>query len=485
MGRKQFENFVKGEYVAQHKQRLFHGYARAADKPEALGDLRYIGLGGARGPGKSHAIMAQVFLDDCQRQPNLKVLFLRKIQRTAAESFEDLISRILQKTPHHYISSKGRVDFPNGSRVLIGGYRSSSEIMKYIGIEYDIIVIEECTLLDYEQFQKVDGSLRTSLPGWRPRMYVSTNPGNIGHQWFYKMFVEPSRKGDERETRFIECNWKDNAFLDVDYKEYLRKLQGDLGRQWRDGDWDAFGGKGFPGFSLLSIFEGGNVCKPFQIPDNYPIWRGVDSGYANPFCTLFGALEPHTSRLYIISELYQAGLSDEQQAKMIVVNTPPYWDIRTTFADPAMFAENKPGLTAEDGRTKSSAKIYGLNGVPVVRGDNNRKMGKRKVERFIEPLPDGIAGLVIFDTCTHLIEQLNTLTTKNNDPEDVDTRQEDHAFDTLKYLMTRVDFPERTEYELKFLQHKKRMYSMMGLKEDEIPRPLEHRNKKIMESEFF
>jgi len=51
------------------KQLLFHAACRACDHPDGP---TQIGFGGARGGAKSHAMLAQIALDDCQRQPNLK-----------------------------------------------------------------------------------------------------------------------------------------------------------------------------------------------------------------------------------------------------------------------------------------------------------------------------------------------------------------------------------------------------------------------------
>ena len=48
------------------------------------------------------------------------------------------------------------------------------------------------------------------------------------------------------------------------------------------------------------------------------------------------------------------------------------------------------------------------------------------------------AGLEIFDNCTNLIAQLPTLPLDKNNPEDVNTKAEDHLYDALRYgIMTR------------------------------------------------
>ena len=59
----QTESFIKAGYIPWVWQWEFHSAAREADIPGGPVD---IGVGGARGPGKSHAVMSQVGIDDCQ-----------------------------------------------------------------------------------------------------------------------------------------------------------------------------------------------------------------------------------------------------------------------------------------------------------------------------------------------------------------------------------------------------------------------------------
>lgn len=77
--RDQVERFVKAGYVAQPHQLQLHALARSCDLPDGP---EMIGFGGSRGPGKTHATLAQVGLDDCQRVDGLKFLFLRKVAKS-------------------------------------------------------------------------------------------------------------------------------------------------------------------------------------------------------------------------------------------------------------------------------------------------------------------------------------------------------------------------------------------------------------------
>jgi hypothetical protein len=118
---------------------------------------------------------------------------------------------------------------------------------------------------------------------------------------------------------------------------------------------------------------------------------------------------------------------------MILDMTPPGERITITYADPAMWAsKNMQGIVT------STADEYASEGVPLTRADNDRLSGKRKVDRLLEPLPDGLPGLQVLDRCTNLIRTLSTLVYDDVHTEDVDTDQEDHAYDALKYGLTQA-----------------------------------------------
>lgn len=421
MPRDQIDRFVKSGIVILPRMMAFHAASREADKE---GGPDEIAMGGSRGPGKSFTSMAQVGIDDCQRVPGLKVLFLRKVMKSAAESLDDLTRKVFQFIPHS--STADGVEFPNGSRILIGGYKDVRDIDKYLGIEYDVIVIEEATQLTEDKKDKIRGSLRTTKANWRARMYLTTNADGIGLAWFKKTYVLPQREKREQWTRFFDVSYKDNPFLKADYIRWLEGLKGSLGKAWRDADWDAFAGMAFPMWNYER-----HVMDPFEIPESWFKWRAVDEGTANPFCCLWAARDPASGRIYVYREAYQAELTSTRQADLINEMTLPNEKIAFTFADPAMWARKNMG-----NQVYTSFDQYKDRGVYLTRADNDRLSGKRKVDDVLSDLPDGEPGMVIFSNVVYLIEQLSTLARDNLNPEDVDTQQEDHAYDTARYLLT-------------------------------------------------
>lgn len=422
----QVQNFLAGGYVALSKALPFHAFARQADLANGP---TMIALGGARGPGKTHQTFAQAALDDCQRFAGLKVLFLRKIAKNAKESFDDLITKILVTIPYDYARSNNLLNFPNGSMIVLGGFQNDADIDKYIGIEYDEIVIEEATTLSERKLDMIRGSLRTTKPGWRARAYLTTNPGGIGHTYFKNKFVMPYRQGNQSNTRFIPSNYKDNPFLSPEYVQYLEELPGALGRAWRDGDWDTFEGMAFPNWDHTK-----HAVDPFPIPAHWPKWRAVDWGYSAPFACYWFARNPDNQRIYVYRELYAKGLTDVTQARLIKDNTPNDEMIKATFMDPAMWTRNRQN----ESQVWSTADTYTKEGIFPTKADNDRLSGKRKFDRLLGDLADGLPGIQFFSTCFNAIRTIPELIFDNLRPEDVDTTLEDHAFDAVKYGLTDI-----------------------------------------------
>ena len=270
----QLMRFMEAGYFPLPHQLKFHGYARQADKYGAVDILQ----GGGRGGAKSHALFAQIALDDCQRRAGLRTLILRKSGKAAKEQVNALREKLLLHISHQYREREGYFKFPNGSSIQIGHYRKPSDIDEYLGIEYDIISIEEVVTLPTEYRQKALGSRRTSRNDWRPRSYYATNPGGVSHGDLRREFYLPWKHKKESETRYVHSTYEDNPFVDAGYQIYLEKLSGTLGKFWRDGDWDAVAG------AYFSHFDSDLHIKPFSpktFGNSGQMYLSYDHGYSH------------------------------------------------------------------------------------------------------------------------------------------------------------------------------------------------------------
>jgi phage terminase large subunit len=428
--RDQVERFLQAGYVPLVKMWKFHAAARLADdRSKGISDIM---LDGTRGSAKSHAIIAQVGLDDCQRFPGLKVLFLRLTQKAAGESFDDLISRVLHGIPHEQNTEK--VTFPNGSRIIIGGYKDERDIDKYVGIEYDCIVLEEATQITGDKYEKLLGSRRTSKADWVPRVYLSTNPGDIGHVYFKERFVTPQEEHRETFTRRFFASYKDNPFINPEYATYLESLTGDLAKAWTQGDWSIFAGQAFSQFKYSL-----HVIPPFEIPAGWAKWRAIDWGSAAPFTCGWFTRDPDNGRLYIYRQIRATDMTDAQQARAIKEATPPTENISTTYADPSMW--NKTRQDKDKPLMYATADIYGENGIILTKANNDRLQGKRAVDRLLANLPDGRPAMQIFNHCLSIIKTLPALVRDKLNAEDVDTHQNDHDYDMVRYGLSNIRPP--------------------------------------------
>lgn len=273
----QIRNFMVGGYMPTPHQWKFHAAARMADHP--LGPTS-IAMGGARGGAKSHAIMCQVALDDCQRFPGLDVLYLRMIKKAGRKALDQLRAKTIMNLRHRYNRQEGLIAFPNGSQIVVGHFKNEGDIDKYVGIEFDLMVVEERTQLSQFKLDQLFGSLRSSKPGWRPRSYNASNPGGIGHQDFRSTFIIPSREKRQHETMtyYLNMDWRHNPFINPEYKHYLMNLTGILGEMWRDGNWDVGSGTFFI-FWEPAI----HIVEPrIRVPYEWPMWLSMDWGHAHP-----------------------------------------------------------------------------------------------------------------------------------------------------------------------------------------------------------
>ena len=79
---------------------------------------------------------------------------------------------------------------------------------------------------------------------------------------------------------------------------------------------------------------------------------------------------------------------------------------------------------------------------PSDRSRGSRVSGKNEIHRRLQI--DDITEeprLVFFNTCTNTISQIPAIPLDKKNPEDVDTRAEDHIYDALRYgVMTRPRF---------------------------------------------
>lgn len=448
--REQAESFLRAGIVLQPRQLAASASARLCDRPDGPTS---VGYGGARGGGKSHWLLAQMGADDCQRVPNLKCLLLRKVGKANMENFEDLRRRLFGGLRHEFSAYRGVLRFANGSRIIAGHFQSEKDIDAYLGLEYDVIGIEEATTLSSRKHQDISTCSRTSKPNWRPRIYSTTNPGGIGHAWYRAKFIQPFQRGEESETRFVPAKVGDNRFNNPEYTKVLATLTGWQKRAWFEGDWDIAAGQFFTTFRREV-----HVIDAFDDTRAREWWAALDYGFTHYTVVLLGCtdgdgnvfvVDEHAERLWLPQRHASAigallgrhrvpvesrGLRVERGEAR---NTRPLTlaDLKRFVAGADVFSKQSDGTTV--------AGQYAKLGITLRMANSDRINGWAEM---LQRLGDPDAGIrptmFIHRRCARLLECLPTLQHDPHRPEDVlkiDADDEgvggDDAADACRYLV--------------------------------------------------
>lgn len=346
-------------------------------------------------------------------------------------------------------------NFSTGSQFYFRHCENEGDVYTYDGLQFDVLLIDEATHFSWTMVDYLYGRVRPSGPTGIPRpfMVLCSNPGNIGHTWYYNLFdvgrkvvgmhkttdfeqvkTVTNNSGRRIKTFFILSLIQDNQIgleRDPEYPERLETQDPARAGALLRADWETFSGQAFTEFSMQR-----HVIPVQSFPDSWPVLVGVDGGTYDPFCALWAKVQPRTGRLYVYKEIYQAGLTADVQAERIRMATLPEETVMAHFADPNMW--NK-----ESGRNNefhSDADDYLAKGIFLSRGDNNRVQGCRKVHKYLADGPDGKPLLQITENVYNLINELPKLPRDPNNPEDVNPKAgADHAYAALRYLLSNVD----------------------------------------------
>ena len=426
----QLLNLVKGEACLQERQLAACAAARLCDEPDGP---TAVGYGGARGGGKSHWLLAQMGCDDSQRQNNLKCLLLRKVGKANLEHFEDLRRKLFNRLPHEFSAFRGVLTFTNGSRIIAGHFQNEKDIDAYLGLEYDVIGIEEATTLTSRKYQDIATCCRSSKPGWRPRIYSTTNPGGVGHAWYRTKFVAPMLEHREADTRFIPARVTDNRWNNPDYVRVLEGLTGWQKRAWLDGDWDIAAGQYFTNFRREV-----HVLPDFDDTRAVEWFAALDYGFAHYTVALLGCrdgdgntfiVDEHAERLWL-PQRHASGIR-----AMLARHGLDSMRLRRFVAGADVFSRQGDGTTV--------ASQYERLGIRLKPASMDRLNGWAELMQGFGDPENGVRPtLFIHKRCGRLIETLPSLQHDPNRPEDVlkvDADEEgvggDDCADALRYLV--------------------------------------------------
>jgi len=194
--------------------------------------------GGAAGGGKSDALLAGAlqYVD----VPGYDALLLRRTYSDLAlpEALMDRANDWLGATDAHWNGSTKSWDFPSGATLTFGYLQRESDVHRYQSAAFQFCGLDELTQFSESQYRYMFSRLRRLAGSVVPlRMRSASNPGNLGHDWVKRRFID---EGASHGRIFVRATLKDNPHLDqVEYRRSLAKLDPITRAQLLDGDWSA------------------------------------------------------------------------------------------------------------------------------------------------------------------------------------------------------------------------------------------------------
>jgi hypothetical protein len=418
---------------------------------------REVFYGGARGGGKTYSLLIAPlrFVD----KPTSRALLIRR----SMPELRDVIFQTQQLYPKAVPGAKFKTQentwhFPGGARIEFGYCENLQDVLRYQGQSYSWIGVDELPQYDSpDVWYFLRSSLRSADPSIPLHMRATGNPGNRGSRWVKELFIEPCKPNTrfsekveyelegrtlstEITRKFIPASVWDNPYLtqDSSYIAMLASLPEVKRKQFLYGDWDVVEDGAFSEFNRST-----HVVEPFEVPNGWTRIRAADFGFSSPSAILWGAVD-YDNNIWIYRELYISKVTADQLGRMIREVESGDGKIYDAVLDSSCWARRGD-------RGPSIAEMLNAEGCrfrPSDRSPGSRISGKIEVhKRLMVDEDTEEPGLRIFENCPNLIRQLSSLPLDKNNPEDVDTKAEDHAYDALRYMVSSRPTNIRTAFE--------------------------------------
>lgn len=424
-------------------------------------------FGGAAGPGKTDCLVAGMLRD--VENPRYHGLLIRR----TFPQLQEIIDRTWRLYPvlgGVFRATEKRWQFPSGAMIDLGHMQHEDDKYNYQGKEYVRVGFDELTQFTESQYTYLFSRARSTDPTLRAQVLSTTNPGGIGHYWVRDRFVTITAHGQSYidpktglSRVFVPAKIEDNPSLFDNDPAYLARLEAlpDVERmRLRHGIWDAFDGQVFT--ELSARVHG---CEPFDIPPEWERFCVLDWGYSKPFSVGWYALD-YDGALIRYREWY--GCKREEEGDLQGADTGlklQAWEVakgildreggervRMRIADPSIWHPRPEGRRRESHGVTIHEDMVG-QGVYFLKADNDRTHGKQQVHKRLKidtevdesgEILSERPMLRVFNTCRGFWRTFPQLREDARNPEDVDTDQEDHIYDEVRYMcMARPIIPRR------------------------------------------
>lgn len=368
-----------------------------------------------------------------------------------------LFSRIFPNA--RWNEAKHAYIFEDGETLYFRYIEKFKDYWSYHGHEYPWIGFEE--LISWptnECYEAMKSCCRSSFPKIPKHYRATTNPFGPGHNWIKRHFIDAAPPGEiitneqGEERTHVRIMLHENTVLmeaDPKYLQSLKSIKDPMKkRAWLLGDWDITSGGALDDLWNRDI----HVIKPFTVPKEWYIDRSFDWGSSHPFSVGWWAMangeklpgqSVHIPKgtLFRIAEWYGCEEGEENKGvkmlasdiakKILLIEKSFNFKVHPGPADPSIFYKENGNSIAGDMRR------LGVRWHPADNSPGSRKLGLEKLRQYLAAslsyprLED--PGIFIFDTCKDFIRTVPVLLRDSKVPDDVDSKQEDHAYDETRY----------------------------------------------------
>lgn len=328
--------------LQKHQNELFNPLIGKLQKA----DTRFVNNFGGAGSGKSFT-QTQHEIIKCLQKPE-KLLVTRKVASTLKDSVISLTTSILNSwgLQDYYTENKSTqfITFANGSQILFKGLDDSEKIKSIAGITR--IWNEEASELSQSDFNQLNLRLR----GRNGLQMTNTfNPIDEEH-WIKKHFFD--NPDVLQNCTNIHTTYKDNKFIDEDYKKVLE------GYQFIDKNY----------YKIYCLGEWGGITEGRIFPiweqiDELPQiegdWYALDFGYSNDPTGIIKTIK-WKGRIYFDERLYRTGMTNQDIAAFLKSDGYKGQVVICDSAEPKSIEE---------------LRILGINAVSAVKGPGSITAG--------------------------------------------------------------------------------------------------------------
>lgn len=449
-------------YRPQAKQKVFHNSILNRND-NGYRDFLY---GGAAKGGKSHALRWEAHRNGLEYS-GIRMLLVRssfpELERTHLRE----IQQDLPPEVGSYNQQKHVFTYFNKSLLEFGYGSTYSDFQQYLSANYDAIFLDEMTTIPFELTYMFRLRLQSSRKDFVPFFAGATNPGSKAHVEVRNYFVTKSASVEEypgynkNSICFIPATVYDNEILlsrDPEILTRLQQLPKKEQQKFLYGNWDIFEGQFFDNWNPdVHIIEPKNYLTYSQIKE-MQILGGLD--YGNITVCIFGAKDVN-GNIIIFDELYHdRAIRETKVADMKKFIKDRGLEDITIIADTNMWSPDAFDLAKQEYPAQQylNANIrlikVSKNASNISKNKGYRAACNESIYNALDFELDKDTGAIkkqpkikIYKRCRMLIETFPALIRDNKNDEDIESDQNDHAYDAMKYMYMALIKPRKKKID--------------------------------------